>query len=43
MEGNGLPGRAENGAETGVGSESSEATDVLAVLPWEPLGERAAR
>jgi hypothetical protein len=44
MDGNGLPGRAEKGktlAEAGVGRESSEATDVLAVLPWEPA--RAAR
>jgi len=45
-EGNGLPGRAEKGKQlgevvAGVRSESSEATDVWSVLPWEPA--RAAR
>lgn len=38
MNGKGLPGRVEKGmawVEAGVGRESSEATEVLAVLPGE--------
>lgn len=45
IEGKGLPGRVEKGmgwVEAGVGNESSEATDVLAVLPGEWVSEIAA-
>jgi hypothetical protein len=44
MKGKGLPGKTEKGmawVEAGVGRESSEATEVLAVLPGEWV--RAAR
>lgn len=46
IEGKGLPGRPEKGmawVEAGVGSESSETTEVLAVLPGEWVREIAAR
>ncbi len=49
MEGKGLPGRGEKDmgwwaeVEAGVGRESSEMTEVLAVLPGERAREIAAR